>query len=111
MDERSSKNYWARFKRIFREKVCKYVVGPVDDFQANIELSFVNGHYDFISSSTTLSVCVSNLDTSEVDTKPNFQANLSITEKDQNSAYIEMWSRQWQLLSWKYNTDINCWKP
>lgn len=25
--------------------VWKYVIQPVDDFQANIELSFVTGHY------------------------------------------------------------------
>ena len=64
------------------ETICKYVIEPVDDFQANIEVSFVNRHYDFISSSTTVRVCVSNWDTSDVDTKLNFQANLSITERD-----------------------------
>ena len=33
---------------------------------------------------------MSNSGTSEVDTKPNFQANLSVGEKDLNSAYIEI---------------------
>ena len=64
------------------ETVCKHVIQPVDDFQANIELSFVNGHYDFISSSTAVRVCVGNLGTSEFSTKPNFQSNLSIAERD-----------------------------
>ena len=33
---------------------------------------------------------MSNSGTSEVDTKTNFQANLSVGERDQNSAYIEI---------------------
>ena len=37
------------------ETVWKNVIQPIDDFQANVELSFVNGNY-FISSSTVVSV-------------------------------------------------------
>ena len=33
---------------------------------------------------------MSNSSTSEVDTKPNLQANLSVGEKNLNSAYIEI---------------------
>ena len=72
------------------ETICKHVIQPIDDFQANIELVFVNGHDDFICSSTTARVCVSYSDTSEVDTKSNFEKNLSIAERAQNSAYIEI---------------------
>ena len=46
------------------DTVCKHVIQPVDDFQANIELLFVNGNYDLIFSSTTVRVYVSNSGTS-----------------------------------------------
>ena len=39
---------------IDEEAVWKNVIQPIDDFQANVELSFVNGHYYFISSSTAV---------------------------------------------------------
>ena len=41
---------------------------------------------------TTVRVYVSNLDTSKVDTKPHFQANLTTAENNQNSAIIEIHS-------------------
>ena len=34
------------------ENVSKQLIQPIDGFQANIEFSFVDGHRDFISSST-----------------------------------------------------------
>ena len=41
---------------------------------------------------TTVRVYVSNLDTSEVDTKPHSQANLITAENNQNSSNIEIHS-------------------
>ena len=54
-----------------KENLCSHVIQPIDNFDLNVELSFVNGHYDFICDSTNVRPFLSVPVTSGVDIKPN----------------------------------------